>query len=160
MAIREKLQSVEERVGIINLAATQKNIQQNNQQNIQQNNQEDFSKNSMVNSFLLSRIASTISTFSTKAYQPTTTPMENDDSVVPVITVMPTLYIDQGDSMTKFKRFGQYMINITVTFAVLVKRSPLPGKYRLISFNYYRLLIIFRSSFISIRVHVPINDMG
>ncbi|CAO3631234.1 unnamed protein product [Mucor hiemalis] len=138
MAIREKLQSVEERVGILNLATSQKKIQQ---QQMLEDNIESFDNkntNSVVNSFILSRIASTISTISSKAYQSATTPtsiieVDDNDSVVPVMASapMPTIYIEGGgDSMTKFKRFGQYMIDITVTCAILIKQSPLPGKTR------------------------------
>lgn len=116
LAIREKLLSVEERVGIINIAI--------NQPTGQTNNVEDY-KSSMTNTFLLSRIASTISTISAKAYQSTL--VETVDQSTSTATI-PTIYIDGGgDSMTKFKRLGQYLIQITVTCAVLVKRSPLPG---------------------------------
>lgn len=137
MAIREKLQSVEERVGILDLATSQKKIQK------QLENNEDSSENrnttnSAINSFILSRIASTISTISSKAYQSATTPTSiievDDDSIVPIIpTPVPTIYIEgDGDSMTKFKRFGQYLIDVTVTCAVLIKQSPLPGKTKLL----------------------------
>jgi hypothetical protein len=137
MAIREKLQSVEERVGILNLATSQKRIQQ------EELLQGAEIKSSAINSFLLSRIASTISTISSKAYQSATT----SNSIAPIVEVtldttttnsnislntsnstMPTIYIEGGgDPMTRFKRLGQYMIDITVTCAVLVKQSPLPG---------------------------------
>ncbi|KAI9263538.1 hypothetical protein EDC94DRAFT_82080 [Helicostylum pulchrum] len=129
MAIREKLQSVEERVGLINIATTQKKIQQQ-----QQLNDKDYNKNSFqVNSFILSRIASTISTISSKAYQSATTPptaeLDNQEDTVSNYSTptMPTLYIDgDGDALTKFKRLGQYMIDVSVTCAILVKQSPLP----------------------------------
>lgn len=136
MAIREKLQSVEERVGILNLATSQKKIQR--QQLLEESNENIDNKNtnSIVNSFILSRIASTISTISSKAYQSATTPtsiveVDDNDDVVPIkaSAPMPTIYIEGGgDSMTKFKRFGQYMIDVTVTCAILIKQSPLPGK--------------------------------
>ncbi|KAG2232055.1 hypothetical protein INT48_009403 [Thamnidium elegans] len=134
MAIREKLQSVEERVGLINIATTQKKIQQQ-----QQLNDKDYNQNSFqVNSFILSRIASTISTISSKAYQSATTPVpiieldSQEDTVSNCTTPMPTLYMNgDGDSLTKFKRLGQYMIDVSVTCAILVKQSPLPD---LISF--------------------------
>ncbi|KAI8087297.1 hypothetical protein BDF21DRAFT_335873 [Thamnidium elegans] len=132
MAIREKLQSVEERVGLINIATTQKKIQQQ-----QQLNDKDYNQNSFqVNSFILSRIASTISTISSKAYQSATTPVpiieldSQEDTVSNCTTPMPTLYMNgDGDSLTKFKRLGQYMIDVSVTCAILVKQSPLPGKF-------------------------------
>lgn len=134
MAIREKLQSVEERVGLINIATTQKKIQQQ-----QQLDDKDYNKNSFqVNSFILSRIASTISTISSKAYQSATTPIieldSQEDTMSNYSAPMPTLYIDgDGDSLTKFKRLGQYMIDVSVTCAILVKQSPLPGKEKSLS---------------------------
>lgn len=136
MAIREKLQSVEERVGILNLATSQKKIQQQQLLEESSENFDNKNTNSIVNSFILSRIASTISTISSKAYQSATTPtsiveVDDNDGVVPVMTSapMPSIYIEGGgDSMAKFKRFGQYMIDVTVTCAILIKQSPLPGK--------------------------------
>lgn len=137
IAIREKLQSVEERVGILNLATTQKKIQQ---QQLQDDDDAVVPSSSVINSFILSRIASTISTISSKAYQSATTTSSevaggDNDNLVPTTntaltsTTMPTIYIEGGgDSMTRFKRLGQYMIDITVTCAVLIKQSPLPGK--------------------------------
>lgn len=130
MAIREKLQSVEERVGLLNLASSQKK------------NQPQESK--IVQSYILSRVTSTISSITNKAYQNTMKTnngveiIELDQQVPSIETnattttqamTMPTLYIDGGgDSMTRFKRLGQYMIDVTVTCAILVKQSPLPGK--------------------------------
>lgn len=138
MAIREKLQSVEERVGILNIATTQKKIQQ--QQQLDQGSSSVL-PSSVINSFILLRIASTISTISSKAYQSaiaTGSAVVDDgadlvttssDNNIAATSTMPTIYIEGGgDSMTKFKRFGQYMIDITVTCAVLIKQSPLPGK--------------------------------
>lgn len=125
MAIREKLLSVEERVGIINLATSQQQ-----QQKQQQNSQfEDYSsKNVMTNTFLLSRIASTITNISSKAYQSTLIETNSDNSPSVIVTTVPNVSMDTGDAMTKFKRFGQYVIQTTVTCAVIIKRSPLPGK--------------------------------
>lgn len=137
MAIREKLQSVEERVGILNLATSQKKIQQ------EELLQGEELKSSAINSFILSRIASTISTISSKAYQTATAPAPiveitldttstagSDVQAANATSTMPTIYIEGGgDPMTRFKRLGQYMIDITVTCAVLVKQSPLPGTY-------------------------------
>jgi len=103
--------------------------------------QDEEIKSSAVNSFILSRIASTISTISSKAYQTATTSApiveitldtsstaNSDIQTANVTSAMPTIYIEGGgDPMTRFKRLGQYMIDITVTCAVLVKQSPLPG---------------------------------
>lgn len=148
MAIREKLQSVEERVGILNLATSQKKIQQQQLLEESSENFDNKNTNSIVNSFILSRIASTISTISSKAYQSATTPtsiveVDDNDGVVPVMTSapMPSIYIEGGgDSMAKFKRFGQYMIDVTVTCAILIKQSPLPD---LISFMFGYLIQVF-----------------
>ncbi|CAO0795834.1 unnamed protein product [Mucor circinelloides] len=148
MAIREKLQSVEERVGILNLATSQKKIQQ------EELLQGEELKSSAINSFILSRIASTISTISSKAYQTATAPAPiveitldttstagSDVQAANATSTMPTIYIEGGgDPMTRFKRLGQYMIDITVTCAVLVKQSPLPD---LVSFLFSYLVQLF-----------------
>ncbi|KAF1797058.1 hypothetical protein FB192DRAFT_1313656 [Mucor lusitanicus] len=148
LAIREKLQSVEERVGILNLATSQKKIQQ------EELLQGEEIKSSVINSFILSRIASTISTISSKAYQTATTSApiveitldtsstaNSDIQTTSATSTMPTIYIEGGgDPMTRFKRLGQYMIDITVTCAVLVKQSPLPD---LVSFLFSYLIQLF-----------------
>jgi hypothetical protein len=126
MAIREKLQSVEERVGILNLASSQKKIQQ------EQLLEGEKVKNSAVNSFILSRIASTISSISSKAYQSTSTSasiieLEDTQQPQPIIT----MHIEEtGDPIMRFKKLGQYMIDMTVTCAILIKQSPLPGIFK------------------------------
>ncbi|KAL9555868.1 hypothetical protein MBANPS3_002150 [Mucor bainieri] len=148
LAIREKLQSVEERVGILNLATSQKKIQQ------EELLQGEEIRSSAMNSFILSRIASTISTISSKAYQTATTSApiveitldasstaSSDIQAASSTSTMPTIYIEGGgDPMTRFKRLGQYMIDITVTCAVLVKQSPLPD---LVSFLFSYLIQLF-----------------
>lgn len=123
-AIREKLQSVEERVGLLNLASSHKKDQSQDSK--------------LVQSYILSRITSTIASITNKAYQNTVKNnnieiIELDQQVPSIETTtqqpMPTIYIEGGgDSMTRFKRLGQYMIDITVTCAILIKQSPLPGK--------------------------------
>ncbi|KAI8061540.1 uncharacterized protein B0P05DRAFT_557418 [Gilbertella persicaria] len=123
-AIREKLQSVEERVGILNLAASQKKLRQ----------EDTDIKSSTVNSYILSRIASTISTISNKAYQSAKIEEEDCSASSNITTHM------EGDSMTRFKRFGQYMIDAAVTCAILIKQSPLPG---LLSFLFGYVIQLF-----------------
>ena len=129
-AIREKLQSVEERVGILNLASSEKKLAQQ-----QKGNPTDSSdtRQSTLNTYILSHLASAISTFSGKAYQ-TTMPEEPDDNVVRSKTgydshhVTTTTNQSERDSMVQFKRLGQYITDFTVSTAVLIKQSPLPGK--------------------------------
>ncbi|KAI8639858.1 hypothetical protein BD408DRAFT_370930 [Parasitella parasitica] len=147
MAIREKLYSVEERVGILNLATSQKRIEQ------QEVIQGEESKSSALNSFILSRIASTINTISSRAYQTA----KASNTTAPVIditldraqpgaqtkssaTAMSTIHVEEGDSMARFKSFGQYMTEITVKCAILAKQSPLPG---LISFFFSYIIQLF-----------------
>jgi hypothetical protein len=33
----------------------------------------------------------------------------------------------QGDHVDRFRQFAQYMINLTVAVAILIKQSPIPG---------------------------------
>jgi hypothetical protein len=102
MAIKEKLMSVEERVGIVNL--TNPKVQQENKD-----------KSSMTNSFILSSTASTVTTIDSKSY-----PVYDEPSVSRE---------NAGYPMNNFKQFGQNLVHIAVTCAVLVKKSPLPGRY-------------------------------
>lgn len=144
MAIKEKLQSVEERVGILNLASSQKRVQQ-----------EQFLldggevKSSAINSFILSRIASTISTVSSIAYQSAATSpsvvelegaQESSTLAQPVqsnTSPIPTILIEGGgDPVMRFKKLGQYMIDTAVTCAVLIKQSPLPGNLYIYIYKY------------------------
>jgi hypothetical protein len=144
MAIREKLQSVEERVGLLSLASTQKK------------NQTQDSK--IVQSYILSRVTSTITSITNKAYQSTLKNNNNNNSMeiieldqqVPSIETtisqpsisMSTLYIEGGgDPMTRFKKLGQYMIDVTVTCAILIKQSPLPGNEKKIVIHKIKKLI-------------------
>ncbi|KAI9358058.1 hypothetical protein BD770DRAFT_387700 [Pilaira anomala] len=125
IAIKEKLSSVEERVGLIN---TSKKIQQQQQQ---QQREEVVSNNTtfQLNSFLLSRIVSTISTISTKAYQSATTPINSIteiDNQNDTLTTTPLYLEEGGDTMIKFKKLGQYLIDVSVTCAILIKQSPIP----------------------------------
>lgn len=138
MAIREKLSSVEERVGLIN---TSKKIQPQREEVVTNNN-----TTFQLNSFILSRMVSTISTISTKAYQSATTPInsiteiDNQNDTL-TTNMMPTLYLEEsGDTMIKFKKLGQYLIDVSVTFAILVKQSPIPGKKKNIKLNFIYIL--------------------
>lgn len=113
MTIKEKLIKVEERVGITH--DEKKKIQP----------QEDNNA-AIVQSFLLSRLTSTISSISTKAVKSV-----NDaaDQQVPSMECAAYDQNKDADSMTRFKQFGQYMIQVIVTLAILIKQSPLPGNY-------------------------------
>lgn len=165
MAIKEKLQSVEERVGILNLASSQKRVQQ-----------EQFLldggevKSSAINSFILSRIASTISTVSSIAYQSAATSpsvvelegaQESSTLAQPVqsnTSPIPTILIEGGgDPVMRFKKLGQYMIDTAVTCAVLIKQSPLPD---LVAFLFGYLIQLFL--WVDAQYHVveKVQDIG
>ncbi|CEP19551.1 hypothetical protein [Parasitella parasitica] len=149
-AIKEKLYSVEERVGILNLATSQKRIQQ------QELVQGEEIKSSVINSFVLSRIASTISTISSRAYQSA----KASNTAVPIVDitwdtaaqtdthpVTPTIPIEKGDSMARFKQLGHYLTEFTVKCAILVKQSPLPGLVSLLFSYVIQLFLWFDSRY-------------
>ncbi|KAI9478674.1 MAG: hypothetical protein EXX96DRAFT_483109 [Benjaminiella poitrasii] len=137
MAIREKFHSVEERVGILNLATSSKQQQQQQRQAIINNGNENKNKSTLSSLAILSRIASTINSITDKAYQSAAVNStisdpelkdSNELSRGSSHSGIPTICISgEGDLMTRFKRLGQYMIDVTVTCAVLIKQSPLPG---------------------------------
>lgn len=99
IAIKEKLLSVEERIGILNMANPKI--------------QADKSTSTM-NSIILSRITSTITNMNRKSNT-------IDDELS--VTNENTEYL-----MNNFKQLGQHLAHIAVTCAILVKKSPLPGK--------------------------------
>ncbi|KAI8988373.1 hypothetical protein BDF20DRAFT_833234 [Mycotypha africana] len=146
LAIKKKLQSVEERVGLFAIANLQK--ASNNDHNTK-----DASTNItvQVQSLLLSRLTHTISTITNKAYQKssTTAPSTTNDNAncesskgASRITTSTTHMHDseQQDSMVRFKRLGQYMIDFTVACAIIIKKSPIPG---ILSFFFGYMVQIF-----------------
>ncbi|KAI7902823.1 uncharacterized protein BX663DRAFT_52338 [Cokeromyces recurvatus] len=89
------------------------------------------------------RVASTINSVTNKAYQATVSTTANDSKEMSKFSSnnLSTVYMDEReDSMTRFKRFGQYIINVIVTCAILIKQSPLPD---LISFIFGYIIQLF-----------------
>lgn len=89
-------------------------------------------KKSLFNSLGLSRITTTISTITTIA---TSRVYSGDNLETASSSVLKRNGRDHKDhievsqaSIDRFKRFGQFVINTTVTCAILIKQSPLPGK--------------------------------
>lgn len=117
--------SVEERVGILHIAS------QHRQKRYQEEWDDPEVKRSLLESIGLSRITTTISTITTiasnRAYPPgSNTPssvMQHQASAVAVSSSPAPRY----DPVDRFKQFGQTIINATVTLAILIKQSPLPG---------------------------------
>ncbi|ORZ10197.1 hypothetical protein BCR42DRAFT_381147 [Absidia repens] len=128
MALREKLQSVEERVGILNLAIQYKQLPSIN---LDSRNEDDDINDSATLSeqstttttttttttSMFSRISTTINTISSigsttvKAWEANNAAMQT---------------YDHQDPIQRFKRFGRFVINTSVTCAVLIKQSPIP----------------------------------
>ncbi|KAG0177825.1 hypothetical protein DFQ29_004287 [Apophysomyces sp. BC1021] len=105
LALREKLQSVEERVGILHLAS------QHQQKHLTTQDEQEQPKSSLINS-VVARIANT--------YKTTGSEQESLPPSSPPIT--------SADPIYRFKSFGQFIIDCIVACAVLIKQSPLPGK--------------------------------
>ncbi|KAG0168080.1 hypothetical protein DFQ28_005367 [Apophysomyces sp. BC1034] len=103
LALREKLQSVEERVGILHLAS------QHQQKHLTTQDEQEQPKSSLINS-VVARIANT--------YKTTGSEQESLPPSSPPIT--------SADPIYRFKSFGQFIIDCIVACAVLIKQSPLP----------------------------------
>ncbi|KAG1178054.1 hypothetical protein G6F70_001971 [Rhizopus microsporus] len=144
--LHEKLTSVEERVGILQLP--RKKNQENNDNSSNSENDDNGQGN-----MLLSRIVSTLSSVSSKAYaaaiNSNSVPDSNSSDTTTTTTTTTitatgttcnsttrTTFIGNttnttqplDDPIIRFKKFGQYLTEWTVTLAVLIKQSPIPDK--------------------------------
>lgn len=127
-SIDHSFYSVEERVGILHIAS------QHRQKRYQEEWDDPEVKRSLLESIGLSRITTTISTITTiasnRAYPPASnTPssvMQHQASAV-AVSSSPSSSSSRYDPVDRFKQFGQTIINATVTLAILIKQSPLPG---------------------------------
>ncbi|CEG78848.1 hypothetical protein RMATCC62417_13388 [Rhizopus microsporus] len=135
--LHEKLTSVEERVGILQLP--RKKNQESNDSSSNSENNDDSGQNGM----LLSRIVSTLSSVSSRAYtaainsnsvpnssssNTTTATGTTCNSTTRTTFTSNTTNTTQplDDPMIRFKKLGQYLTEWTVTLAVLIKQSPIP----------------------------------
>ncbi|ORZ14057.1 hypothetical protein BCR42DRAFT_417956 [Absidia repens] len=141
-AIREKLQSVEERVGILNLATQYKRLPNIDFDNDHDDKQDDTTLSgrsttttttTTTTTSMFSRISTTMSTISSIGSTTVQAWEENNASMQSS---------DQRGSIQRFKRFGQFVINTSVTCAVLIKQSPIPDIIGLIC-NYLLLLVSY-----------------
>ncbi|KAI8089471.1 uncharacterized protein BX664DRAFT_385954 [Halteromyces radiatus] len=136
IALREKLISVEERVGILNLAIQYKrlpNIQSNDHDDSNQyldNNDDTImisghtgATTTTTKTSVFSSISTTISTISSIGSTTVQAWEENNASMQ---------LLDQQDPIHRFKRFGRFVINTSVCLAIMVKRSPVPDLIGLI----------------------------
>ncbi|CAO3589938.1 unnamed protein product [Absidia cylindrospora] len=142
MAIREKLQSVEERVGILNLATQYKRLPNIDLGNDHDDMQDDTTLSgrsttttttTTTTTSMFSRISTTMNTISSIGSTTVQAWEENNASMQSS---------DQRGSIQRFKRFGQFVINASVTCAVLIKQSPIPDIIGLIC-NYLLLLVSY-----------------
>ncbi|KAI8144146.1 hypothetical protein BJV82DRAFT_608492 [Fennellomyces sp. T-0311] len=138
LALREKLLSVEERVGILNLAS-------------QQNQDDPIQAKTSLQSYIFSRITTTISTISNISSHAETryehVYQEQQDLRQP----------GGGDPLNRFKRFGQFMVQMAVTFAILIKQSPLPDIFCFLFGYFIQFLIWFDSQY---HVVERVQDFG
>ncbi|KAI8334212.1 hypothetical protein BC941DRAFT_432377 [Chlamydoabsidia padenii] len=123
LALREKLLSVEERVGILNLALQQYNrpnhLDQEEEATDSTTTTTTATSTNIDTTSMLSRISMTINTIShlgtttAKAWEANKTTMQRYDH-------------QPQDSVFRFKRFGRFVINTSATCAVVIKQSPIP----------------------------------
>ncbi|KAI9266812.1 hypothetical protein BDA99DRAFT_506742 [Phascolomyces articulosus] len=134
-ALREKLTSVEERVGILNIASQhrQKRLQQFLEDELLDDpSQHQERKRSIFDSLGLSRISNTIGTITTiatsRVYYNSNNANNNNasDHSSSILQQHANSVASASDPVERFKQFGQFIINTTVTCAILVKQSPLP----------------------------------
>lgn len=119
---------MEERVGILHIAS------QHRQKRYQEEWDDPEVKRSLLESIGLSRITTTISTITTiasnRAYPPASnTPSSVMQHQASAVAVSSSPSSSRYDPVDRFKQFGQTIINATVTLAILIKQSPLPGTY-------------------------------
>jgi hypothetical protein len=95
---------------------------------------EEYNTAIPITSFLFSKLTSTVGNMVTRAYQSTNNQEveENKRIHTPLnstLTVAETTGQGvNGDPITRFKKFGQCVIDIAVSCAILIKQSPIPGK--------------------------------
>ncbi|KAI7852621.1 hypothetical protein BDC45DRAFT_570885 [Circinella umbellata] len=153
LALREKLLSVEERVGILNLAS-----QQNNNSN---NNIETIQAKTSLQSYIFSRITTTISTISDISSHAETRyehmyeeeEEEEEDSRQHNRPSRPY----NRDSVNRFKHFGQFVVQMTVTLAIMIKQSPLPDIFCFLFGYFIQFLIWFDKQY---HVVERVQDFG
>ncbi|KAI9312947.1 hypothetical protein BX666DRAFT_1983570 [Dichotomocladium elegans] len=140
-ALREKLTSVEERVGILHIAT------QHRQKHLQDEQWDDpETKKSLLEIYGLSRLTSTLGTITTiaasRAYGGYNTPTQSNPGS-PTLTATKhhsSSSLTNNDSMARFRQFGQVLIHAAVTLAILIKQSPLPDMILFI-FGYFCQLL-------------------
>ncbi|CAO3641269.1 unnamed protein product [Cunninghamella echinulata] len=135
-ALREKLLSVEERVGILNLANQRIQCEEN------ENNSGSSSSsisNSLIDSLIIGKISQTIQSVTQSALRRTSMPandVQYDTQPLKYSSSQPSYnlsdyfqkkYPNDSDTVQRFKQFSQAIIQATVTLAILVKQSPIPG---------------------------------
>ncbi|KAF7727947.1 hypothetical protein EC973_006835 [Apophysomyces ossiformis] len=101
LALRDKLQSVEDRAGILQLPSSHQ------QKHLTAYEEQEPPKSTLFN-LAVARITNTYKT----------TSHDQQSS--------PTPPVKAADPIYRFKSFGQFIIDCVVTFAVLIKQSPLP----------------------------------
>ncbi|KAI9261621.1 hypothetical protein BDA99DRAFT_538009 [Phascolomyces articulosus] len=147
LALREKLLSVEERVGILNLASQQNNANNSNN-NTNDNNIETIQAKTSLQSYIFSRITTTISTISNISSHAETRyehvyQEEEDGDLSRHKNNNRTSRHRSGDPINRFKRFGQFVVQMTVTMAVMIKQSPLPDIFCFLFGYFIQFLIWF-----------------
>ncbi|KAI9492586.1 hypothetical protein BDB00DRAFT_827252 [Zychaea mexicana] len=156
LALREKLLSVEERVGILNLAS-QHNNNNNNSDDVDGTIETIQTKGSLQ-SYIFSRITTTISTISNISSHAETryehVYQEEEDLSRRSSKRRGN---SSRDPLNRFKRFGQFVVQMTVTMAILIKQSPLPDIFCFLFGYFIQFLIWFDSQY---HVVERVQDFG
>ncbi|KAI8093731.1 uncharacterized protein BX664DRAFT_113321 [Halteromyces radiatus] len=180
MALREKLLSVEERVGILNLANRRTSSANSNQDNgtntsynekeqEQQRRQENLAS-SLVDTLIISKITQSLQSVKQAAMSRASLKQDNvqtDDYTQQQHNPYHSHQIPSTDIhldartplyqhpypvnvVEKFKQFGQVLIQASVTLAILIKQSPIPALLSF-CFTYFMQLLLWVDAYYGVR---------
>ncbi|ORY96728.1 hypothetical protein BCR43DRAFT_563970 [Syncephalastrum racemosum] len=141
LALREKLLSVEERVGILNWAIRNRETDASTDSDNQSTN-----STKSLQKYLMTRIGHTLSSLSSTVearYTPPKRRPSQPHQHAYQKRVSPASAAE--DPIYRFKQLGQFIIQGTVTLAVIIKQSPLPDIVSFL-FGYFIQLLLWVDS--------------
>lgn len=141
--------SVEERVGILNLA----NQRIQNEENDNNLGSSASISNSLIDSLIIGKISQTIQSVTQSAIKRNSMPVnDTQNDTHPLKYSSPPSYNlndyfqkkypNDNDTVQRFKQFSQVIIQATVTLAILIKQSPIPGLLAF-CFSYFMHLLLW-----------------
>ncbi|CAO3611091.1 unnamed protein product [Cunninghamella blakesleeana] len=157
-ALREKLLSVEERVGILTLA----NQRIQNEETENNLGSSSSISNSLIDSLIIGKISQTIQSVTQSAIRRTSMPANDTQNDTQPLKHSPPQYSynlndyfqkkypNDNDTVQRFKQLSQVIIQATVTLAILIKQSPIPGLLTF-CFSYFMHLLLWVDACYGIR---------